>query len=283
MPTCEQKELDDQDKNSVKHTSHMHSLVAGGISGGAAGYAGFYFEGLKKRLQSDQRIPNRTSLSLNTWVKESFRGAGTYALCNIPATVVQKMASNFLNKQLVSNTAIGQAATAIISGGLGGIPAAFLGNILLEQQLKSIGPVEAFSNLMTHGISRLFRGVSLVMIREAMFGFCYLKGVNEAGNYASTHFGPMFSLPAQLAVGALGSLASHPFDTVATTMQRYDYKNIKDAGTYLWKENGVKAFYKGGAARIGLFTTTMLTLNKVQQSVLDVLDGDAPVKFKPKI
>ncbi|MBP9726321.1 MAG: hypothetical protein KBD83_02490 [Gammaproteobacteria bacterium] len=261
----------------------MHSLIASGISGGAAGYAGFYFEALKKRLQSDQRIPNKTSLTLNAWVKESFRGAGTYALCNIPATVVQQMVSNFLKKQYVADTAIKQAAMAIISGGLGGIPAAFLGNILLEQQLKSIGPAEALSNLSTQGISRLFRGVSLVMIREGMFGFCYLKGVSEVGNYASTHCGPMLVLPAQLAVGALGSLVSHPFDTVATIMQRYDYKNIKDAATYLWKENGVKAFYKGGAARIGLFTTTMITLNKVQQSVLDVLDGNAPVKFKPKI
>lgn len=283
MPICEQNELDHQSNNTVKHASPVHSLVAGGISGGAAGYAGFYFEGLKKRLQSDQKIPNRTNLNLNTWLKESFRGAGTYAACNIPATVVQQMANNFLKKQQRSDTAIEQATTAIVSGGLGGIPAVILGNILLEQQLKAIGAAEAFKNLLTHGISRLFRGTSLVVVREAMFGFCYLKGVNEAGNYAATHFGSMFVLPAQLTVGVIGSLVTHPFDTVATAMQRYDYKSIKDAGTALWKENGVTAFYKGGAARIGLFTTSMLTLNKVQKSVLEALDGDALIKFNPKI
>lgn len=280
MPAYEQ---DNQNKNSNKLTSHMHALIAGGISGGAAGYAGFYFEGLKKRLQSDQKIPARVSLNLNTWIKESFRGAGTYALFNIPATIVQQMVNNYLNALNTSDTDAEKVATVLISGALGGIPAAFLGNILLEQQLKSIGPLNAFNNLLKRGIEHFFRGTSLVMIREAMFGFCYLKGVNEAGNYASTHWGLMFVLPAQLIVGALGSLASHPFDTVATTMQRYNYKNTKDAAAHLWKEGGIKTFYKGGAARIGLFTTTMLTLNKAQKCVLDALDNNSINQFKPKI
>ncbi len=259
------------------YNNYWPSLVAAGVSGWVAGYAGFYFEGVKKRLQSDQSLPNK--INLRMWIKESFRGSGTYALCNIPPTVVQQMANHFFKEQNLSSTLAGQTIEVAISGGLGGIPAAFIGNILLEQQIKKIGPLDAFRSLFVHGTPRLFRGVSLLMVREAIFGLCYMKGVKEAGDYADTHFGSAFVLPAQIIVGAGGSLLSHPMDTAATVMQKYDYKKIKDATQHLWKENSIRAFYKGGAARVGLFTTTMLVLDQVRNTVLNELEGQrSPTK-----
>ena len=95
-------------------------------------------------------------------------------------------------------------------------------NILLQQQLQKTTASQATMALLNQSSTRLFRGIKLIMIREAMFGCCYLKGVKQAGDYATQNFGEKYVMPAQIMVGILGALASYPFDTTATIMQRYD-------------------------------------------------------------
>ena len=260
--------------NDTKEThSQTHAFIAGGASALAAGYSCFIFEGIKKRLQSNQPLPNLMKSGPKIWLKESFRGSTSFAWSSIPSTVIQQMTSNYCKEQNLSHTLSGKTIEAIFAGALGGFPATIIGNLLLEQQLKKTGPKEAFFNLLTQGNTRIFRGLTLVMTREAMFGFCYLKGMQDAGNYASTHYGASYVLPAQLCVGILGSLASHPADTIATTMQQYNYSRISSATEHLWKENKAKAFFKGGAARIGLFSMAMLVIGDVQEKVLSTLEA----------
>lgn len=256
----------------IKTTGHTNSLIAAGTSGLVGAYAAFFFEGAKKRLQSNQPLPSLQQVGMKTWFKESFRGSSSFAGSLVPTSIIQQMTSHYFQEQNLSYTMTGKMLETVFSGSLGGMASTIVENIVLEQQLHNTGPKQAFFNLLTQGHTRIFRGLPLVMTREAIFGFCYLKGANEAGNYATTHFGAAYALPAQLCVGALGSLISHPFDTVATTMQHKGYKKTTDAAMYLWNENKAYAFYKGGAARIGLFTTAMLTIGKVQKVVLDKLN-----------
>ena len=256
------------------NTDCQNSMIAAGASGFSAGYVGFFFEGIKKRLQSNQSIPNPMKLGLNVWARESFRGAGSFAVSCIPASMLQQMASHYFEKQNTTNTYLGKISEAVVSGALGGIPSAVIGNVLLEQQLKKVGPKEAFSSLLPQGVSRAFRGVSPLMAKESIFGLCYLKAMDDAADYASKHFGSSYAIPAQVTVGILGSLASHPFDTMATVMQQFNSSAV-DASKRLWQEGGIKSFYKGGAARIGLFSSTMIVINKTKAAVLEQLEGDA--------
>lgn len=274
--------LNSSSKNA--HHNHTHSLVAAGVSGFFAGYAGFPFEGLKKRLQSNQSLPNVYQMGIRLWFKESFRGVGSYAFSNIPASVAQQMTNHYFEQQTtLSDTFVGKTIQVIFSGAVGGIPATLIGNTLLEQQLKKITTKEAFFNLINeHGYTRLFRGASMTMVREAMFGFCYLKAMDDASQYATSQWGSAYALPAQMSVGVCGSLLSHPFDTIATTMQRYNYRSIYQASEYLWNQNKMTAFYKGGLARVGLFTSTMWVINKSKQMVLEQLeDSESTSSQKP--
>lgn len=267
-----------QEKSNKEQSTEnlVNSLVAAGTSGLAGAYASFFFEGVKKRLQSNQSLPQFQSNML-PWIRESFRGSGSFACSLVPTSMIQQMAHQYFSKQNSSN----EVMETIFSGALGGFASTVVENIVLQQQLKKFGPKEAFSDLISQGKTRIFRGLPLIMTREAFFGFSYMQGAKEAANYATTHYGPAFALPAKLMVGALGSLVSHPFDTVATTMQHKGYRTAGEAIGHLWAENKVKAFYKGGFARIGLFTTAMLTIDTVQNSVLNHLN-DQPASA-PKI
>jgi len=257
---------------SNKDTSHLNSLVAAGTSGLAGAYASFFFEGTKKRLQSNQSLPNPMKSGAKIWFKESFRGSGSFAGSLVPTSIIQRMTSHYFEEKNLSNTFAGKAAETISSGALGGLASTVVENMVLEQQLKKVGPKDAFMSLIGQGYTRIYRGLPVIMAREAIFGVCYLKGADEAGKYATANFGAAYDIPARLTVGVLGSLASHPLDTIATTMQHQGYANVSDAVAHLRKENGIKAFYKGGAARIGLFTTAMLVISKTNEVVSDKLN-----------
>lgn len=266
---------DNASNEITRHHTQAQSLVAAGVSGFFAGYAGFPFESVKKRLQSNQPLPN-ANMGIRLWFKESFRGVGSYALTNIPASVVQQMTNHYFEEQTtISHTLAGKTIQVVIAGGVGGVPATIIGNTLLEQQLKKIKPTEALSNLLKEGgYTRLLRGASMTMVREAMFGFCYLKAMDDASQYASSHWGPAYAIPAQVTVGVVGSLLSHPFDTIATTMQRYNYTGVREAAEHLWRQNKSSAFFKGAMARVGLFTSTMWVINKTKQTVLEQFETD---------
>lgn len=244
------------------------SAMAAGTSGFVGAYASFFFEGIKKRLQSNQKIPAVNTLGLNGWLKESFRGSSGFAASLVPTSIIQQMLSyHFKNNPPQSEFL--KTTEPLLSGAVGGIASTFAENVILTQQMKKIGPADAISSMYAEGYFRIFRGLPMIMCREGVFGFCYLKAANEASNYATQNYGPAFSWPAKLLVGIAGSLASHPFDTTATTMQRNGYSNILDAVNHLRNENGWRAFYKGGGARVALFTTAMVTISKTQEGVIN--------------
>lgn len=277
------KEESSNEQSDIKKQNYSHTLIAAGTSGLVGAYAAFFFEGAKKRMQSNQKMPSPSKLGLHSWFKESFRGSSSFAGSLIPTSVIQQMTGHYFEEKKLSHTLMGKTIETIFSGGLGGLFSTIVENLVLEQQMNKTGTKDAFLNLLNQGNTRIFRGLPLVMSREAIFGFCYLKGADQAGNYAATHFGTYYTIPAQLAVGALGSLISHPLDTAATTMQRYGYNSTKQAVAHLWNENKIQSFYKGGAMRIGLFTTAMLTIKNTQEAVINLLDNDlSPSKIQPR-
>lgn len=250
--------------------SYQNTLIAATTSGFVGAYAGFFFQATKKRLQSAQTLPRITELGPKKWCRETFRGSLSFSLCLVPTSVIQQMADEYCKRHNIADT---RWIATCFSGALGGIASTIVENVLLKQQLQNAKARDVIQTFFRESPARIFRGGQLIMAREAIFGYCYLSAAKQASDFATQKFGNSYALPAQVMVGIAGSLISHPFDTMATTMQQHGYTKVSDAARHLCSTDKViKAFYKGGLARIGLFTTTMIVIGETQRALLNRLE-----------
>ncbi|KTD35669.1 hypothetical protein Lmor_1116 [Legionella moravica] len=252
---------------------YINTLIAASTSGLLGAGASFFFKGLKIRIQSGQALPSMSQLGAYYWAKETFRGTLSYAGCLVSTSIVQQMMARYLEKQNLSQTTLGKWSETLFSGALGGVTYNIAENIILEQQRKRMNALDATRSLLQQSPTRIIRGLPFVMAREAVFGFCYLKGVKQAGDYAREQWGSKYEMPAQILAGMGGALISHPFDTSSTTMQAYGYNKPSQAIRHLLSEaSPFKALYRGGLARLGLFTSSALVMNSVRERVMEHLE-----------
>lgn len=264
MPTVEQTKSD-------RHFTN--TLIAAVTSGLVGASSSFVFKGLKIRLQSGQPLPSISQLGPRIWIKESFRGSLSYTACLVSTSVVQQVSDRFFEEHNTSGIPLVKWSGTLLAGALGGITYNVAENIILQQQRHKMSAFSAAASLVRESPTRIFRGLSFIMPREAVFGYSYLKGAQQAGDYAKEHYGESYIMPAKIMVGIMGALASHPFDTASVTMQAYGYTKMRQAVSHLLAEpSPVRAIYKGGLARIGLFTTSMLAISMTQRAVMDKLD-----------
>ena len=161
-------------------------------------------------------------------------------------------------------------ASAVASGAFSAFSSTAVENIILQQQLTKTRPRVAINALLKQGYSRPFVGLAQIAIREAGFAFCWLWGASATYNFVLNETqNKTLAFASQIPVGVVGALGTHPFDTWATQLQRGS--KVKEDSFLGWKtakrlynKEGVKGFYKGGAARVGLFTGCMLVMATVQ-------------------
>ena len=246
-------------------TLYYYSLISAATSGLVGAYCAFFFEGMKKRLQSDRPLP-KISNGVLPWFKESFRGAGSFAISLTPTSVIQQMLHMYM-QDAYKDSKLGVVA----SGAVGGFFSTAVENVILEQQQKKIGSKQAVSNLFAQGYTRPWRSLPLIMGREAVFGTSYLEGSKKGGKFVAEHCGDEFEIVGKVGVGIAGSLLSHPLDTMATTMQCNNFAKISEAYRFILLQKGMKGFYQGGLARVGLFTTAMLSIDTTKEFVYSKL------------
>lgn len=252
---------------------YTNTLIAASTSGFLGAGASFFFKGLKIRRQSGQDVPNLFKVGPHDWFKETFRGTLSYAGCLVSTSIIQQMMAKFLEQQNISETTLGKWSETLFSGALGGVTYNVAENIILEQQRKKMNALAAAKSLLQQSPTRIFRGLPFVMAREAVFGFCYLKGVHQAGNYAREQWGDNYEMPAKISVGITGALISHPFDTASTTMQTHGYSKFDQVSRHFLSESNLpKALYRGVLARVGLFTSSALVMNNVRVRVMEQLE-----------
>ena len=111
-----------------------------------------------------------------------------------------------------------------------------------------------------HGVSRCFRGLLPCVYRDAtgfagyMISFEYLCRLVDPR-------GPDFcSIPVTLITGGMAGIFSWlinlPIDTIKTRLQADSFSNPRFSGTLncaatLWRENGIRTFYRGLSAVVG--------------------------------
>lgn len=170
--------------------------LCGGTAAAAVSYPG---ESLKKRVQSTQRI----SFS----PLEVYRGVSAFWTSLLLTTTVQTMLSKYLDRS--------DLAGALFSGSVGGVASTATENVIVRTQMLSSNPRHAIQSLLKEGgPRRIFLGLPCIAVREAVF----FSSTIHVSDSVSRHLGGN-AFAGLLVTGAVGTLISHPFDTIATTQQ----------------------------------------------------------------
>lgn len=244
--------------NIIDAADSNHSFKRGlVIDAGAGALAGLFttpFETIKKRVESGQQWwfgfnPNMA--------KQTYRGASAFIFSVSPVTAVQGIAARYIQNNYNHGGEL-QIGQMLVSGGIGGFVSAFTENVILRQQKLKSGPKKAIETLFKQSLFRPWLGLSALLFREVVFGTSYMSKDRIEKN---------FGFIGVLLLGATGSLASHPFDRIATEKQNLDLKeSLFKTAKRIYDDGGMRNLYKGGAWRIGLFTGCMVIIAEVKKA-----------------
>jgi len=111
------------------------------------------------------------------------------------------------------------------------------------------------------GLMGLYKGASACLLRDVPFSAIYFPTYNHLkrdyfGESPTKKLGILHLLTAGAIAGMPAAYLTTPCDVIKTRLQvearKGDtaYTGLRDAATKVWKEEGFRAFFKGGAARV---------------------------------
>ena len=117
--------------------------------------------------------------------------------------------------------------------------------------------------LKSKGILGLYKGTGATMLRDVSFSICYfplfanLNAIGPKKHPGSGESVFWWSFISGCAAGSISALLVNPADVVKTRLQLINkgasdqtYNGIVDAFTKIFKQEGPKAFFKGGLCRM---------------------------------
>ena len=276
---------------TVPESKHSWGITtsAGALSGALAAFAAFPAEGLKKRKQSGQPI-NAQAFNPNNL----FNGARGFMFSVALTTVLQETAARALKHDPANGpeSTLMRASKEVVSGGLGAIASSVVESTILGQQLltqqqgKTAGPLAPLRLLTQHSLRAPFAGFGPLFFREVGFAECYRHAKQAKEFVAKETESDALGWLALLGLGAVGSLVTQPFDTVATYIQHDLYKQLLAAKNapiqkispteairrIASSKDGMKAFWEGGGWRIAVFTVCMGFISWTKDPIAGVLE-----------
>ncbi|XP_039259321.2 mitochondrial glutamate carrier 1-like [Styela clava] len=168
-------------------------------------------------------------------------GAGLFQVIVTTPMEMLKIHGQLAGKLAAQSTVIGQKGT-------------------LSIQSKSTLSV-AKGLLQTKGISGLYKGLSVTLMRDIPFSVIYFPlfahlnaiGLRRRDDTRSPFFVSLF---AGMIAGATAAVSVNPIDVVKTRIQTLapstnnrEYKGVKDCARRIYKEEGLKAFFRGALPR----------------------------------
>jgi hypothetical protein len=245
--------------SKTESSTFTQTLISSALGGALGGYICYPGESLKKRAQVRKLEIN------HFYPRELFRGSVPFA-CAVMVASTTSMTFNALLKSLPaydSQSHGWNATLAVGSGMLGAVVGSTpVENTILTQQQFKLSPVQAIRKMMSQGISRPWVGVKELMAREAGFAGVMLFASPEARKFTiEATKNETLATCAQIGVGILGAIATHPADTMATYRQKMDGKiTSKEVATRIFQESGIKGFFTGVLYRSLLFTGCSLII-----------------------
>ncbi|SCU89536.1 LANO_0D05336g1_1 [Lachancea nothofagi CBS 11611] len=286
----------------------LHSFLAGSLAGAVEASITYPFEFAKTRLQlvdkSSTASRNPLKLIYNT---AKVQGLGSiYVGC--PAFIVGNTAKagvRFLGFDAIKNV-LRDPVTGELSGPRGivaGLGAGLLESVVAVTPFEAIktaliddkqssqpkyhnngrGMFRNYSKLVVdQGLSGLYRGVLPVSMRQAAnqavrLG-CYNKIKTLIQDYTNTPKDKPLSSGLTFVVGAFSGIVTvyttMPIDTVKTRMQSLSsskYTSTLNCFTTVFKEEGLKTFWKGATPRLGRLILSGGIVFTIYEKVLVVL------------
>lgn len=283
-PQVNQNFRQDQSKGTESCIS-LIALFSSAIGGFVGGYVCFPFEGLKKRAQVGT-LKNHLLYALHPF--RLFQGAPAFAtsvtLASTSSITVNSLlkASSFYDP----SSALHNLSAAIGSGVLGSmIGSTPVENTILVQQKLNVGPIKAIQYMLNQGgVKRLWLAGLPIAFRESGFASIMLYGGPAANKFVMDRTqDKTLSLFAELFVGSIAALLTHPADSLATFIQKHAGKvSTWDAAKTLWTQGqkegpkGLCAFYPGAMYRVFLFVGCATIIPRAAKTAEDILQTMNP-------
>lgn len=232
------------ENNEKEPKSRNQWLVkySGFISGIAAGTADTCLNyppyGLHYRLGRGTNV-----WQLKYWTpRELYRGVLAYSAI-IPVTCIMDGVSQFLESKGFNSTmatfSSGMVAALLVSTPTGNM---IVTDQRLSESQKPAGLKNSINSIIRHkGFGGFFTGIQCIAAREGVYSWAVFSAKNDVKEYMKSN-----DITASIIAGTIATIISQPLDTTATVLQNQVKSiSLKEGITRMYKENGIKRFYRG--------------------------------------
>lgn len=296
--------------DSVQNTSDrpkwhgaFKNITSSIIAGTAVASCTFPAESLKKWLQGNQErlasdrqkllhgsksnwLPfyyvSSTAVTVLNAIKNReyipYRGLSVFVINIVPTTTIQFAVDGSLKKLLPEDQNIYQSIVhSAACGAIGAVNATFVENTIIRQQEMKAGPIPTVKDMFKQSYVRPWKSFPCIATRDAIFTLFMLNFIPNSVEFSKDNFGESFALPTRILMSLLGTVLSHPFDTVATLQQKVHEKTpFVDVAKKLYQTQGVKGFYRGVLCRSLMFGTFAYALPEARKVVETQIDRLMP-------
>jgi len=187
-------------------------------------------------------------------------------LTGIQVPITRLISNNIFTKD---NT-VSNLSSSLCGGIISGLFCSPMELVVIQQQNTGANIYNTMKYIINkHGYKRLFRGLSTSCGREGLFTTGYLGLTPVLSNYFITNHQTTnykAKIYSSLCSGFITSTMSHPIDTIKTCLQgdidSVKYKNSFNTIIKLYKENGIKRFFRGWVWRTSRFMFSFFILNE---------------------
>ncbi|XP_039491671.1 mitochondrial glutamate carrier 1 [Drosophila santomea] len=282
--------MEQVENKKAKQFNVFPKIINGGVAGIVGVTCVFPLDLVKTRLQNQTIGPNgeRMYTSIADCFRKTiaaegyfgmYRGSAVNILLITPEKAIKLTANDYFRHHLATDEGVLPLSLAALAGGLAGLFQIVVTTPmeLLKIQMQDAGRVAADDRaagrevkkltawgltktlIRERGIFGLYKGVGATGVRDVTFSCVYfplMAYINDQGPRKSDGSGEAvfyWSLVAGLLSGMTSAFMVTPIDVVKTRLQgdsEKKFKGIVDCMNRTLKEEGVKAFFKGGLCRV---------------------------------
>lgn len=168
-----------------------------------------------------------------------------------------------------------QMMVGLAAGTVSALAGSPLELIMIQQQRKGMNSVATLQSVATP--NTFLRGFVGCAIREALWTCGYLAIPPIVRGYLMENYPTTFDsnekarVPASLLGGLFACYLSQPVDTIKTCMQgdieRQTYRGFMHTSGLIWKEDGIRGFYRGATFRFGRMAVAVAILDTLREYV----------------
>ncbi|XP_046846923.1 calcium-binding mitochondrial carrier protein Aralar2-like [Xenia sp. Carnegie-2017] len=290
---------------------HLYRFFVGGI-GGAAGVTAVYpIDLVKTRMQNQRGVSAEEKLYKNSFDcffkvirNEGFRGLYRGIIPQLigvsPEKAIKLSTNDFVRDRLKTEDGFISFSAEIISGGCAGASQVVFTNPIeiVKIRLQVAGEigqkVSAISVIRELGFRGIYKGARACFLRDIPFSAIYFPAyAHLKKNFSDENgFTKWYNLLMAAALaGCPAAFFCTPFDVIKTRLQvkarqgQESYRGVFDAASKIWRQEGGKAFWKGGPARVfrssPQFGVTLLTYEIIQRYFYFDFGGAPKTEMKP--